>query len=195
MELVLAADIGGTKLAAGLVRQDRAVLVRHETATPTGTDAESLYRCLRALLEQAAESAGTAIQAVGVGCGGPMVYPEGLVSPLNVPAWRDFPLRARLERDFGLPTLVDNDAKAFALGEYWVGGGRGARSLLAMVISTGVGGGLVQAGSLVHGAHGNAGHIGHVTVSPSGPRCTCGAIGCLEALASGPNLARQARAA
>jgi glucokinase len=195
MELVLAADIGGTKLAAGLVRQDGAVLVRHETATPTGTNAESLYACLQALLERAADSAGTAIQALGVGCGGPMIYPEGLVSPLNIPAWRDFPLRARLERDFGLPALVDNDAKAFALGEYWVGGGRDARSLLAMVVSTGVGGGLVQAGSLVHGAHGNAGHIGHVMVSPSGPRCACGAVGCLEALASGPNLARQARAA
>jgi glucokinase len=114
---------------------------------------------------------------------------------LNIPAWRDFPLRPRLEADFGVPALVDNDAKAFALGEYWLGGGRGSRCFLGMVVSTGVGGGIVQDGRLIDGAHGNAGHIGHVVVFPSGPRCACGARGCLEAVASGPNLARRAREA
>src|SRR4051794_4274508 len=110
MELVLAADIGGTKLAAGVVRQDGAVLARCEVATPGARDGEALYRRLRELLERAraeAAVAAEAILAVGVGCGGPMVYPEGLVSPLNIPAWRDFPLRPRLEQDFGVPALVD----------------------------------------------------------------------------------------
>jgi glucokinase len=90
---------------------------------------------------------------------------------------------------------VDNDAKAFALGEYWRGAGRGARCLLAMVVSTGVGGGIVEEGRLVHGAHGNAGHIGHIVVRPSGRPCACGARGCLEAEASGLNLAQQAKEA
>ena len=121
-----------------------------------------------------------------------MIFPAGLVSPLNIPAWRDFPLRPRLEADFQVPALVDNDAKAFALGEYWLGAGRGARCFLATVISTGVGGGIVERGRLIDGARGNAGHIGHVVVFPSGPLCPCGGRGCLEAVASGPALARLA---
>ena len=194
----LAADIGGTKLAAGVVSTAGAVLARRECPTPRTADAEALYAVFhRLLLDAQAEAGGSAgqIAAIGVGCGGPMQYPAGLVSPLNIPAWRDFPLRPRLERDFGLPALVDNDAKAFALGEYWRGAGQGARCLLAMVVSTGVGGGLVENGRLVHGAHGNAGHIGHVVVQPNGPVCACGARGCLEAVASGPNLALRARTA
>lgn len=198
MEAVLAADIGGTKLAAGVVSRDGRVLARTDAPTPHDQDAEGLYATFRNLLLAALARSGLelgAIVALGVGCGGPMRFPAGIVSPLNIQAWREFPLRARLERDFGRPVYVDNDAKAFALGEHWQGTGRGARCLLAMVVSTGVGGGVVANGRLIDGAHGNAGHIGHVTVFPNGPRCACGARGCLEAIASGPSLARQARAA
>jgi glucokinase len=194
----LAADIGGTKLAAGVVSAEGEVLARREGPTLRGVDGEALYAAFRRLLIEAREQAGVEtgeIAGVGVGCGGPMQYPAGLVSPLNIPAWRDFPLRPRLEADFGVDTLVDNDAKAFALGEHWRGAGRGARCLLAMVVSTGVGGGIVEEGRLMHGAHGNAGHIGHIVVQPNGPACACGARGCLEAVASGPNLAQRAKAA
>jgi glucokinase len=90
---------------------------------------------------------------------------------------------------------VDNDAKALALGEYWVGAGRGARCLLGMVVSTGVGGGIVDDGRLLHGVSGNAGHIGHVIAFPGGPPCGCGALGCVEGIASGTGLARRARLA
>jgi glucokinase len=124
-----------------------------------------------------------------------MRYPAGIVSPLNIPGWRDFPLRARLAAAYGLPVVVDNDAKAMALGEHWRGAGQGARYLLGMVVSTGVGGGIVVDGRLLHGAQGNAGHIGHVVVAPSGPRCACGARGCIEAVASGPSIVRAAQAA
>jgi glucokinase len=124
-----------------------------------------------------------------------MLYPEGRVSPLNIPAWRDFPLRTSLQERYGLPTIVDNDAKAFALGEHWMGAGRGSRCLLGMVVSTGVGGGLVEDGRLIHGAHGNAGHIGHVVAFQNGPRCECGARGCVEAVASGTGLRNRARRA
>ena len=121
-EWVLALDIGGTKLAAGLVRLDGTVV--HQDGAPTngrGT-AEALYADLIALCERVLAAGGVAeaeLVGVGVGCGGPMLYPEGRVSPLNIPAWRQgFPLRERLQARFGRPALVDNDAKALALGEH-----------------------------------------------------------------------------
>ena len=111
------------------------------------------------------------------------------VSPLNIPAWRAFPLRDRLAALTGLPTFVDNDAKALALGEGWVGAAAGCPNYIAMVVSTGVGGGIVVNGRLLDGRLGNAGHIGHVIVVPDGRQCVCGARGCLEAEASGTALA------
>jgi glucokinase len=112
-----------------------------------------------------------------------------LVSPLNIPGWRDFPLKARLSSFTGLDTWVDNDAKALALGEGWIGEATGCPNYLAMVVSTGVGGGIVLDGRLLDGESGNAGHIGHVVVEPDGRRCACGGRGCLEAEASGTAIA------
>ena len=111
------------------------------------------------------------------------------VSPLNIAAWRAFPLRARLAELTGLPTFVDNDAKALALGEGWVGAAAGCADYIAMVVSTGVGGGIVLDGRLLDGRLGNAGHIGHVAVVPDGRPCPCGSRGCLEAEASGTAIA------
>jgi glucokinase len=180
--VVLAVDIGGTKLAAGRV-DDRGRLLAQATApTPSGTDEEALFGVLAGLV--AAVRVGDE-EACGVGCGGPMAPAGEQVSPLNIPAWRDFPLRARLAALTGLPTGVDNDAKALALGEGWVGAAAGVRDFLAMVVSTGVGGGIVLDGRLLDGARGNAGHVGHVIVRPGGLLCACGARGCLEAEASG----------
>lgn len=107
------------------------------------------------------------------------------VSPLNIPGWRDFPLRRRLEELTGLHAFVDNDAKALALAEGWAGAAAGCRDYIAMVVSTGIGGGIVLDGRLLQGRLGNAGHIGHVVVEPGGRRCGCGGRGCLEAEASG----------
>ncbi|HTH05762.1 MAG TPA: ROK family protein, partial [Ilumatobacteraceae bacterium] len=122
--------------------------------------------------------------------GGPMDAGGEHVSPLNIAAWRDFPLRARLAEHTGLPVWVDNDAKALALGEGWCGAARNERDYVAMVVSTGVGGGIVLDGRLLDGESGNAGHIGHVIVEPGGHECGCGARGCLEAEASGSAIAR-----
>jgi glucokinase len=196
MKAALAVDIGGTKIAAGVVGADGRILAHQLGKTAEARSAEKLYQDVVGLLEEARRESGLqpeSIEAIGVGCGGPMQFPEGLVSPLNIPVWRDFPLRARLESDFGLPAYVDNDAKTFALGEAWLGAGRGAHCVLAMVVSTGVGGGVVSNGKLFDGAHGNAGHIGHIVVFPNGPLCACGARGCLEAIASGLSLAREAK--
>lgn len=127
--------------------------------------------------------------AVGVGCGGPMTPGGEAVSPLNIPGWRDFPLRSRLADELARPVHIDNDAKALALAEGWVGAAAGERDFIAMVVSTGVGGGIVVDGRLLDGAAGNAGHIGHVIVEPDGRPCACGAVGCLEAEASGTAIA------
>jgi glucokinase len=118
----------------------------------------------------------------------------GLVSPLNIEGWRRFPLGERLRAEpslcrLSLEVAIDNDAKALALGEGWQGGGRGVDNFLAMVVSTGIGGGLVLDGRLLDGEDGNAGHIGHIIVVPGGRLCVCGARGCLEAEASGTAIA------
>jgi glucokinase len=190
---VLAIDIGGTKLAAALVGADGVVLA--ERRTPTSADvasAEELFATLAQLTE--AVMGGRRLVGVGVGCGGPMEWPAGRVSPLNIPGWRGFPLRQRLAEHFpGLPVRLHNDAVCVAAGEHWRGAGRGSRNLLGMVISTGVGGGLVLDGRLVDGGSGNAGHIGHVVVEPDGPPCVCGGQGCLEAVARGPAVLHWAR--
>jgi glucokinase len=186
---VVAVDIGGTKVAAGVVRDDGTLLVRRDAPTVATTDAEELFGVLGAVIDElggARRGAG----AVGVGCGGPMTRNGEEVSPLNIPAWRGFPLRARLAERYGLPVFVDNDAKALALGEGWTGAARGVDDYIAMVVSTGVGGGIVSGGRLLDGALGNAGHIGHVIVEPEGRTCVCGARGCLEAEASGSAIAR-----
>jgi glucokinase len=188
---VLALDIGGTKLAAAVIAPDGTLIARARTNTPSTAEPDALFAALEHLYRTVMQQAGAPAAAIGVGCGGPMRYPEGIVSPLNIPAWRDFPLGQRLSEAFGLPWVVDNDAKAFVLGERWQGAGRGSNNVLGMVVSTGVGGGIVLDGRLLHGQQGNAGHIGHVIVWPGGPPCECGAHGCLEAVASGTGLARR----
>ena len=186
---VLAIDVGGTKLAAAVVEADGTLVSRAQGGTPADGSAEELFSSLMAVVAAARQTApddGTRPPSVcGVGCGGPMTRGGEAVSPLNIPAWRDFPLRSRLEATLEMPTFVDNDAKALALGEGWLGAAQGHDHFLAMVVSTGVGGGIVLDGRLLDGAHGNAGHIGHVVVEPDGRRCGCGSRGCLEAEASG----------
>jgi glucokinase len=184
---VIAVDVGGTKLAAGFVRADGTLTARVEAPTPLSVDGDALFSTLADLVD-AIDAAGA--HAVGVGCGGPMDASGEHVSPLNIPAWRGFPLRARLAALTGLPVWVDNDAKALALGEGWCGAARGENDYIAMVVSTGVGGGIVLDGRLLAGRAGNAGHIGHVIVEPDGHECACGARGCLEAEASGSAIAR-----
>ena len=190
---VLAIDIGGTKLAAGVVSPSGEVLAYRRVATPRERDAEGLFDTVARLAGAVRSQCQETIVALGVGCGGPMLYPEGIVSPLHIPSWREFPLRARLAEFFELPVTLDNDANAFALGEALFGAGRGSRALLGMVVSTGVGGGVVAGDRLYHGASGNAGHIGHSIISYGGPRCDCGARGCLTAYASGTGIASRAR--
>jgi glucokinase len=186
---VLAVDIGGTKVAAARVDGSGRISDRHQASTPRSDDAEEVWRAVQAVVDAAL--APGPVAACGTGCGGPMAPGGERVSPLNIPAWREFPLRARLGVASGAPAFVDNDAKALALAEGWKGAAAGQRDFLAMVVSTGVGGGIVLDGRLLDGALGNAGHIGHVIVDPGGDPCVCGARGCLEAVASGLSIERR----
>jgi glucokinase len=187
--VVAAVDVGGTKLAAAVVGADGEL--RSEGRSPThGDGPEGLFWTLVELLDGVLAASAASPVVIGVGCGGPMTAGGETVSPLNIEQWRGFPLRARLAERFELPTFVDNDAKALALGEGWLGAAQGRRDYLAMVVSTGVGGGIVLDGRLLDGNDGNAGHLGHVIVDPLGHPCACGARGCLEAEASGTAIAR-----
>lgn len=189
--VVVGLDVGGTKIAAGLVSAAGEVTAATEVPTPATADPEEVFTVAAAAVREViAAGGGAAVAGVGAGCGGPMTRTG--VSPLNIPAWRDFPLGPRLEAAFGVPAVVDNDAKAMALGEGWLGAARGRRCFLGMVVSTGVGGGIVLDGRLLHGRETNAGHIGHVVVNPGGEPCACGGRGCLEAEASGTAIAHKA---
>ncbi len=197
--LGLALDIGGTKLAAAVVDQSGEIVAAHRVRNPQGTDADVLFAALTSAADAALESAGITpgdpllVPAIGVGTAAPMDLQAGTVSPVNIPAWRSFPLRDRLSGHYQLDVGLIGDAVAVAVGEHWRGAARGHANVLGMVVSTGVGGGFVLNGRVVVGATGNAGHIGHMSVDPDGPDCVCGGVGCLEAIASGTSLAAWAR--
>ncbi|SEM07714.1 ROK family protein [Nonomuraea pusilla] len=187
MNCVLAIDIGGTKLAAALVDEAGSVLRSATRPTPR----TEVMAALTALIAEVTVD-GPPPLAVGIGCAGPLDLAEGTVSPVNMPSWRGFPLRDEVQALTGLPTVLAGDAQCFALGEHWLGAGQGSRALLGIVVSTGIGGGLVIDGAPILGPTGNAGHVGHMSVDPYGERCECGGRGCVERYASGPNMARWA---
>lgn len=187
----LALDIGGTKIAAGLVSDDGVLLSSHTEPTPC-RDAEAIW----AVVERVAASAraDVDVRGVGIACAGPIDLPTGTVSPINIADWSEFPLRDRVSALLpGLPVRLGGDGVCMALGEHWCGAGQGASYLLGIVVSTGVGGGLVLDGKPYFGRTGNAGHVGHVLVEPGGPLCTCGARGCVEAIAAGPRMVQWAQ--
>jgi glucokinase len=194
---VLAIDIGGTKLAAGVVDADGRMLVRGEVPTLATEGLEPVLGRIvglgRELLARP-EVVRAPVQRIGVGCAGPVDLKAGLVfRPPNLPGWTRVPLTDHLQRALGLPTVLENDANAAALGEFRYGAGRGARSIVYMTVSTGIGGGIILDGKVWHGVKDAAGEIGHITVCPDGPLCGCGNRGCLEAMSSGPSIARRAR--
>ena len=187
-DLALAVDIGGTKVACGIVGDDGTLLTRSQEPTDH-TSAERLYQQVLTLAQNVRADAPGPCVVCGVGSGGPARDHHRLLSPLNIPVWRDFPLGQRLATDLCLPVFVDNDAKALALAEGWQGAAVGARNYIAMVVSTGVGGGIVLNGQLLEGGDGNAGHIGHVFVEPDGHADANRVRGLLEGSASGTGIA------
>jgi glucokinase len=193
--LTLCVDIGGTKIAAGLADPDGALVHTAIRPTPTGGGAEDVWAAVAATIADALRAADGPVAAVGIGSAGPVDQHSGSVNPVNIPSWDGFPLRDRVAAAVpGVPVRLGGDGVCMALGEHWRGAGRGARFLLGMVVSTGVGGGLVLDGVPYTGRTGNAGHVGHVVVEQDGLPCACGGRGCVETVAAGPWLVRWARA-
>ncbi|SEH46118.1 glucokinase [Mycolicibacterium rutilum] len=188
----LALDIGGTKIAAGLVDDDGTLVHRATLPTPA-VDPEAIWAVVDTLVTEAMAAAGGRVRGVGISSAGPIDLAAGTVSPINITTWQRFPIVSRVSETVGAPARLAGDGLCMAMGERWRGAGRGADFLLGMVVSTGVGGGLVLDGAPYDGRTGNAGHVGHVVVDPDGDGCSCGGHGCVETIAAGPRMARWAR--
>lgn len=198
---VLAVDIGGTKIAMALVRDDGTVVRDLVRPTVRSEDPEAVFapaaHRVRALLSEVEVSGPL---RVGIGSAGPINTPAGTVSPVNIPAWRDFPVVNRMaavltELGLSAELALAGDGHCFALGVHLLGAARDADSMVGMVLSTGVGGGAVLDNRLFAGRSGNAVHLGHISVNDWGPRCVCGCHGCTEMYARGPALVAAAQAA
>lgn len=197
MSYVVGMDLGGTNLRAAVVDESGRILSRARVATGAadGPDAviARMAECAKAAWEDAS-LAPSDILAIGVGAPGPLNTRTGtVIEAPNLPGWKNIPLGARLEEAAGVTVFVENDANAAAWGEKWAGAGRDVQSLIMLTLGTGVGGGIVIDGKLLHGIDDTAAEIGHITIRPDGPVCGCGNHGCLEALASATALARRAR--
>ncbi|MEU8913052.1 ROK family protein [Streptomyces nigrescens] len=195
-DLSAALDIGGTKIAGALVDTHGRLVVRAARPTPADKDGATVMRAVAEVVgELAAGPDWARVAAVGIGSAGPVDAATGTVSPVNIPGWRDFPLVAGVRALVGeRPVVLVGDGVAMTAAEHWQGAARGHANALCMVVSTGVGGGLVLNGRLHPGPTGNAGHIGHISVDVEGDPCPCGSRGCVERIASGPNIARRALA-
>lgn len=196
---VLAVDLGGTKVEAALVDERGVLLEGSRTRSATGGNSSSvqLEAAVREVVAGArgALPSGSVLEGVGIGSAGPIAVDDGLVSPLNLPAWRDYPLLALVASLVpDVPVVLRMDGECITLAEHWIGAAQGVDNLLGMVVSTGIGGGLILGGRTVAGPTGNAGHIGHIEVGGFDVPCLCGGTGCVEAIASGPHTTAWARA-
>jgi glucokinase len=198
VRFVLGIDIGGTNLVVGSVAEDGSALHALESE-PTHAEAgqSDVLDRLIALAQKTIERTrkevrGAEIIGIGVGAPGPLDTKSGIVLLTPNLGWINLPLRQIIHQRLGLPAALDNDANCAALGEWWMGAARGSRNAIGITIGTGIGGGIIVDGKLYHGASDCAGEIGHTTIDIEGRRCKCGNYGCLEAYASGPNIALRA---
>lgn len=196
---VVGIDIGGTKLATVVADKDGNILQKVRKPTESEKGPHHAVRLLLGMVEEVLRLANLKsedISGIGVSCGGPLDTKTGIIySPPNLPGWDALPLKDMIESEFQIPTVLENDANASALAEARFGGGRGYDYVLYMTMSTGIGGGIVADGKIYHGANDSAGEVGHQILLPDGPLCGCGQYGCLEALCSGPSIARRAQEA
>ena len=202
-QYVIGVDIGGTNLVVGAMPGDgsRELGVIHlPTLAKQGADAvvaricEMIETTIATVMRETGATR-SQFAGVGIGCPGPLDREKGLVILTPNLGWTDFPLRDLVSGKVGLPVVLDNDANCATLGEWWLGAAKGGRDVVGFTLGTGIGGGLILGGRLLHGASDVAGEIGHTTIEANGRRCGCGNYGCLEAYASGPAIAMRAREA
>jgi glucokinase len=198
MGIILGIDIGGTKCAVSVGTDDGELLARKEMATIQGAAPQVVLNDLANLGKSLLDENGIAIGSIlgiGVSCGGPLNRKDGTIcSPPNLPGWDNVPARAIFEDAFPYRHIeLENDANATALAEWFFGAGKGTRNMLFLTMGTGVGAGLILDGCLYRGTNEMAGEVGHQTILINGPLCGCGKRGCLEALCSGPSIARLAK--
>lgn len=197
---VIGVDIGGTKIAAGMVDQEGTILQRIRIPMVAGEGASAGLNCVISAVRGLGQKMGVSrlsevVGGIGICSPGPLDPEKGVViNPPNLPCWRNYPLAAEAERALGVPVKLDNDGNAAALAEAQWGAGRGYRNVFYATLGTGIGTGIVFDGNIYHGRTGAAAEGGHVSIDYRGPRCGCGKRGCIEALASGPAIARRARA-
>lgn len=188
--MIGAVDIGGTKIAAGMVDEEGRILCRLDSPTEPERGFEHGLSRIAAMLREASRCAGTPISGIGIGCTGPVDPFTGIIGKVDfLPGWESGNLVDGLRQEFPVPVAVENDADAAALGEAAWGSGRGKRHFIYVTISTGIGGGIILDGELYRGVDGYHPEIGHHVIDPAGPLCFCGAHGCWERLASGPAMA------
>lgn len=195
--LALGVDIGGTKVAAGLVDAEGTILFQTRVAMPARGSAAEGFAAVQSSIEavfRARTDARAGLSGIGICAPGPLDPVTGVIlNPPNVPCWRNFPLAAEVQRVFGFSARVDNDGNAAALAEAMWGAGVGYRNVFYATLGTGIGTGIVFDRRIYHGRTGSAAEGGHVTIDYRGPRCGCGKLGCIEAYCSGPAIARRAR--
>ncbi len=185
MKQVGAIDIGGTKIAAGIVRDDGTILHRSECPTDAGRGFRDAVDRMQQMLQEGIDEYGK-IDGVGIGCPGPLDPFTGVIGDVGtLPGWQGGHLGEVIGNHFGVSVAVENDADAAAMAEYAWGATPTSGTLIYVTISTGIGGGIVQNGRLYRGVHGAHPELGHQAIDPSGPLCYCTIHGCWESLASG----------
>jgi len=194
-QLIIGIDVGGTKVAGGLVTEKGRLVESQIVPTHAEKGFDKSYGQIVHLIRRLVSVAGGKgnVGGIGICAPGPLDPRTGVVvNPPNLPGWRNFPLAAEVAKVYKLPVRVDNDGNAAALAEALWGAGRGYRNVFAATIGTGIGTGIVFDGRIYHGRTGAAAEGGHNTIDYRGPRCGCGKLGCIEVLASGPAIARRA---
>jgi glucokinase len=195
-DLAIAIDIGGTGTRTALVNSEGVIVERTSIRTEPQQGMDAGLRRIAAAVRQVMPDDGRRVCGIGIAAAGLVDVRRGVaLSQSNLPGWQGAPLRQYFEDAFQLPTAIGNDANLAALAEQRYGAGKGASHLIYITISTGIGGGIISDGRIYSGADGFAGEVGHHTIDVHGPRCNCGNLGCLEVLASGTAMARDARSA
>jgi len=188
-------DLGGTNLRSGLVSNSGKLMFRESCPTNSARGSDAVIQDMVAIIRDITAQSLSPIVGVGIAAPGPLDPKSGII--INSPNlnWGDLHLKAILEKELETQVTLDNDSQMTAFGERWKGVGIGCDHLVLLTLGTGVGGGVILDGRVYHGESGSAGHIGHYILDPEGPKCGCGASGCLEAYASGPNIVRRAKEA